>query len=269
MLDRGSFEPAVNTVLQNQPDAPVALELQSYNYDAASRKVTATVKLTTTTAIPLPAASSLRLTTVVTEDSLSYKQTKYLPQADGSVKTTYLTPYYHNDVARVIYPNSNGMEILMPEEAMTENYVIPGQSFTQEIEFTVPSAVKPNRAHVVFIAHRFDGGLLTEAFQGFSRPLVGSVSNNASFTVNAAQSTADIQIHDTAKFQTVITNNGNVTVTVTPSRSANNLPDANWKSWYCLSGASCTLPGHLGNDHREGLWCHHRPGEGDDALHQR
>lgn len=242
MVDRGAFDAAVSTVLQNQPNAPVAFELQSYSFDAASRKVTATVKVTTTMAIPLQPGSSLRLTTVVTEDSLNYKQHKYLPQSDGSVKETDLTPYYHNDVARVMYPNSNGIEIQIPEEAMTENYVLPGQSFTQDIEFTVPSAVKPNHAHTAFIVHRFDGGLLTEAFQGFGRPLVGTVSNTASFSVTVAQSTANIQIHDTAKFQTMINNTGNVAITITPSRTANNLPDANWKSWFCLSGSNCTLP---------------------------
>jgi|GEM_PF-2297017 len=245
MLDRGAWENAVSAVFENQPQAPTALELMSYNFDATSRKVTARVKITTNQAIPLPTGSTVRLTAVLSEDSLQYTQHKYITDETGqAVDETDLTPYYHNDVVRMMTPNANGAEITIGSEGIMEGYAIPGKSYTKDIEFTVPTNVKQNNAHVVFIVSRLDNNTLGDALQAMERPLIGTISQTASFAVNVDADTKSITVNDTAKFQTTISNTGNVAVTVTPSRTVNSLPDANWKSWFCLSGNgnSCTTP---------------------------
>ncbi len=245
MIGSGSWINATTTVLNNQPEAPAAVEITSYNFDAATRKVTAQLKITTNAAIPLPTGSSMRLTAVVSEDSLNYTQHKYILNDQGEVTSQVdLSPYYHNHVVRMIYPNSNGAEITVSNDNIMESFAIPGRTFTQNVQFTVPANVKPNNAHTVFIVHRLDNNTLGDALQVMERPLIGTISQTASFAVNVDADTKSITVNDTAKFQTTISNTGNVAVTVTPSRTINNLPDANWKSWFCLSGSgnSCTTP---------------------------
>ncbi|MEP7218304.1 MAG: kelch repeat-containing protein [Bacteroidota bacterium] len=234
MLGTGDWQGALDAVYQNQPIAPVALNLVSYSYDAGGKTVTAKLKLTTSQAIAL-GNSTLNVTAVAIEDSLQYAQ-------NGNAES----PFYHMHVARSFWPNISGQRLDIPADAMDEDgsAILPGKELMVDISFPVSAVTRPKYGRIVFMAHVNMGTTFGPVLQGLEEDLTASISGNGSlaYTITQDKISMTIPMNDTAKFQNTITNNGSAPLVIMPSRLSNNLPSG-WQSWFCVSGTNtCTQP---------------------------
>lgn len=229
----------VETVL-SQSFAPAAIEVMEYAYAAATKRVTAKIKITTADVLAIT-NGQLRLTGVFLEDSLLYPQ--YL--ATGGYTTE---PYYHMHVARSFWPNIHGQAITLPAEATAENgtVALPGKEFIVDVAFTVKGVTKPANGNVVWILHTGDETDPGIVLQGEEIRLTASVGGGSGtegvVTVTPDVATKNVEVGQTAVFSTSVKNVTDAPITVTVDRVTNTLPSGAWNSQLCL-GETCEATG--------------------------
>jgi len=239
MVGTGNWQASASNVITNQPNAPVAVEIVSYSYDVATKKITANLKVTTSEAIALT-GRTLRYTVFVTEDSIQ------LPQASAPE-----TPFFHMNATRDIWPDIRGGQITIPAEALDDGGATlkPGQVFEVPISFNVAAsyAYVPGKSHAIFAVHVNEGTNPGPVLQGEKIALTAQIGGGGGgYTINIGESYKSITTNvDTASFESTITNNGQDPISFSASRIENSLPDGTWRSWFCL-GNDCATPSDNG-----------------------
>ena len=223
-----NWEPAIETVLNSMPIAPIALEVVEYAFDASTKRVTAKIKITSADAIDLT-GKTLRLTAVVMEDSLQYSQYQ------GTEN-----PYYHMHVARSFWPNIDGEQIALPSGAVDANSVlIPGKEATINASFAATSVTRPAKGHVVWILSVNQGATLGMILQAHEMGLTDRVTagggGNATVTVTPDAAVKNIAVGQTAVFNTVVSNVSDAAIEVSVDRTANTMPSSEWSSQLCVN----------------------------------
>lgn len=235
MIGTGNWTAAAQNVFAAQPNAPMAIEIASYEYNPSTKKITGTVKLTTSEAIDL-AGRSLRYTCFVTEDSIQ------LAQASAPE-----TPFYHMSVVRDIYPDIRGGQVTIPAEALDNGTTLkPGYTIEVPVSFTVSATYPyvPGKSDFIFVAHLNEGTDPGPVMTAEKIELTSKITGGGGggYTINIGEAFKTINVNaDTALFQPTITNNGAAPIEFSLSRVENNLPDGSWKSWFCL-GNDCAAP---------------------------
>ncbi len=240
MIGTGNWNATAQQVFSAEPEAPIALEFDTYSYDQATKKITGKVKLTSSQAIDLT-GRSLRYTCYVTEDSVQ------LAQASAPE-----TPFYHMSVVRDIYPDIKGGAIQIPSEALDDGGATlkPGYTIEVPISFTVNATYSyvPAKSDFIFLAHVNEGNGPGPVLAVDKIELTASITGGGGggYTINIGEAFKSIEAKkDTAAFQSTITNNGTAPIEFSLSRVENNLPAGDWYSWYCL-GNDCAAPSDNG-----------------------
>lgn len=183
MTNRGSWEQYVQDVKAETPDAPVSINIVSYSYDQSSGKVHAVVELERSLAMINDATSTIRLTTIITENGIAGQQEDY------RLPSPYWTDFVWDDIVRSITPNDLGTKVSFPTPTVIDGNVflagdkvaVPGDKMQVTVDFTAPSVpdaiVDPANCNIVFIANVVKGSTtLGEVLQAQERPLVGSAA---------------------------------------------------------------------------------------------
>lgn len=239
MIGTGNWNSAAQQVFSLEPNAPIALDFDTYSYDQPTKKITGKVKLTTSTAIDLT-GRTLRYTCYVTEDSVQ------LAQASAPE-----TPFYHMSVVRDIYPDIRGGQIQIPAEALDDggSTLKPGYTIEVPFSFTVNAsyAYVPAKSDFIFLAHLNNGNGPGAVLAVDKIELNANISGGGGgYTINIGEAYKSIEAKkDTATFRSTITNNGTAPIEFSLSRVENNLPSGDWYSWYCL-GTDCATPSDNG-----------------------
>ncbi len=231
LIGTGTWESAMATISALQPKAPIALELKEYTYTSIGNEVAAKLKLTTTQAIPWNSNLSLRVTAVVTEDSLKYSQ-------NGSTEN----PFYHMHATRDYWPNTLGQQITIPAAALDASggAILPGQSFDVDIKFSPENLTAPKRSHIVFIAHVNQDNALGPVLQGMEHSLTASLNAGATYTFDAGTTSKNVGTNEKGIFEATVRNTGTSPMQLTATRVSTDYP-SNWSSWICV-GDDCAAP---------------------------
>lgn len=231
VLGSGDWSTAVSAVLAAQPQAPIAMELKSYKYDLLSNKITAKLEFTTTQAMPWSNDYSLRVTAVVTEDSLQYTQ-------EGNSES----PFYHMHVARNFWPDINGRELTVPATALHDDgsVLLPGQTFSVDVDFTPDNVRSANRSHVVFFAHIDQGSAVGPILQGLEHKMTESISAGG-ITFEPGTVVKAIAPNQSTVFESTVRNGGSSPIEITATRTAVQYPEDNWTSQICVAD-DCAAP---------------------------
>lgn len=226
MMDRGAWAAAVDSVFAIQPMAPVSLKLDNVKYDAAAKKVTATVTLTVAQAIHVDATNKLALTAIITQDSINVPQHKYNP--DGS-DAGYMDTYYHRHVARAMTPNDKGLVLTVPATALQDGLVTPGTTITQDISLSVNLGTSlpfvPEMSSLVVIAQQNVGTALGQIYQGISASVIGAPA----IALAPGTTQMSVQSGQDAVFTTQVNNLMASSQQVMVERVSNQLPSG-WQS---------------------------------------
>ncbi|MEP7235674.1 MAG: hypothetical protein ABI778_10290, partial [Ignavibacteriota bacterium] len=108
MTNRGVWEQYAQEVISQSPDAPVSINVTTYTFDPATRKVHAVLEIERSLAKTYDANSSIHLTTLVTEDGL------FGQQEDYRLPSPYWTDFTWEDIVRQVYPTEYGALVDFP-----------------------------------------------------------------------------------------------------------------------------------------------------------
>jgi N-acetylneuraminic acid mutarotase len=230
VVDRSAWAEDARQILEKHPTAPVAIEVKNYNFDQATNRVSASLHITTAEALPSTSTTTYAVTAVVTEDSLDYEQHRYLLTGGDE----YLSPYYHTDVARTIYPGPMGDALTLPPGSVAEDILLPGVSVDKDLSFTVQNVTDIQKAHIVFFVHAVDGTELGDILQGYEQPLA-KISNPVMSVVSDVKSQI-IAPAATAIYNTTVKNLTDQPLDVAIVRTQNDLPGGDWSSVFCING---------------------------------
>jgi hypothetical protein len=174
MTNRGVWEQYAQNVLDQNPDAPVSINITTYTFDPATRKVHAVVELQRSLAMVNDASTTIHLTTIVTEDHL------FGQQEDYRLPSPYWTDYTWDDIVRQIYPTEYGTVVTFPAPTLIDgNIVTPGDKVTMTVDLTVPTTVKDSlqNCNITFMANLMQGTTtLGSILQAQRRPLMAAAS---------------------------------------------------------------------------------------------
>ncbi len=175
MTNRGVWPIYVQNVLDQAPDAPVSINIGTYTFDPKTRKVHAVVNLERSLAMTDDASSTIRLTTIVTEDGLAGQQEDY------RLPSPYWTDYVWDDIVRQVYPNEFGTKVTFPAPTLVDgNTVVPGDKATVTVDLTVPTTIKVDslkNCKITFIASLLQGtSTLGSILQAQQRELISAPS---------------------------------------------------------------------------------------------
>jgi N-acetylneuraminic acid mutarotase len=95
---------------------------------------------------------NLYLSVIEAEDSLNYTQTRYNP-------TRYVTPYYHENAVRLVWPNEIG-------SPLTTSSIVTQNSVGTDVYFTSRDSVAKN-SNLIIVVHRANGRVLGEVLQSY------------------------------------------------------------------------------------------------------
>jgi N-acetylneuraminic acid mutarotase len=234
MINRGLWRGRTEQFLAMQPVSPVTLTVDNYNFDPATKKVTATVNILVTAPIAMTPSMTMNLTAAVTQDSILFPQTFYPPTGG----TTTLTDYYNSEVVRVVWPNATGQALTIPASAIQDGDLMPGTTLTQNVSFTanVSSsdsrlAFKPEMSHFVVFAHLNDAGNYGEALQGYVAPLAKTVA--PVMQVATVKNAISVKPQDTAVFTTTVKNLTDAPLDLTLTRDWT-APSGEWLNWMTI-----------------------------------
>lgn len=226
VLGSGDWPNAVSTFRAVQPNAPVTMELKEYKYDALSNRITAKLEFTTAQAMPWNSNTTLRVTAVVTEDSLQYSQ-------EGSDEN----PFYHMHVARNFWPNTTGQAVDIPAAALHDDgtVLLPNQTFTVDVNFTPDNLGNAKRSHIAFMVHVNEGTALGPVLQGLSHKTNESIGVVGGITFDAGITTKSSGLGTEMTFESTINNAGSSPIQITATRTGAQYPEPNWTSRICVA----------------------------------
>jgi Kelch motif/Galactose oxidase, central domain len=171
--DRDRWADYFEDVMQAQPTAPVAIMIDEYAFDDATRTVTATLRLIVDEAMALDPAAPLRLSAIVKQRNIRQAQVEIT-----SSGTVTHNDYMQQDVVRLIAPDARGAELAIPPAAVQDGVIVPGtiiehtMTFPVNVTSTPGFELKPADAEIVFVAaHNGAAGGFGPILQGVSRPL--------------------------------------------------------------------------------------------------
>ncbi len=183
MTNRGVWPQYVHDVLVQQPDAPVSINITSYSFDPATRKVHAVIQMQRSLAMVYDASVTIRLTTVITESGVAGQQEDY------RLPSPYWTDYTWDDIVRQMYPNEFGTKVSFPTPTTIDaslfkagdKLVVPGDKIDVTVDFTAPTIpdtiLDPANCSIVFIANVVKGSsTVGSILQAQERPLVGGLN---------------------------------------------------------------------------------------------
>ncbi|MEI8134642.1 MAG: T9SS type A sorting domain-containing protein [bacterium] len=169
--DRNYWPSMVQYVVDNQPNAPVAITVTAYSFDKTTRKLHAVLTFDKNEALLTKANTTINLTTVVTEDGLAGQQEDY------RLPSPYWKAFIWNDIARQVYPNEFGTVIPFPKATMVGgNVEVPGDKATLTVDLTVPNTIKKDslkNCNVNFlVSYITNGNTFGDMLQGMKIPLL-------------------------------------------------------------------------------------------------
>lgn len=172
MVYREFWTNYVQTLADASPKAAVSMKVLEYKYDIGTRKVTAKIELQRSHAVINDPATTIRLTSVVTESGIVYPQTRYQPNE-------VIADYVHKDIVRQMVPNEMGTTANFgPGTVLEGNILAPGGKVTLDVNFTVTDKVEDSKnTNIVFIVSNYTGSTLGPIQQGHEMPLESSVSS--------------------------------------------------------------------------------------------
>ncbi|MCE2504830.1 MAG: Omp28-related outer membrane protein, partial [Chlorobi bacterium] len=229
MVGRGRWAEYVRKVLTTQPTAQASIEVEDYNFDPNSRKVTATVNVTTAV---WTSSERLRLNAVIKEQGI------YTWQADvNGPHSSYEQPH----TVRQVWPDAIGRRF----RSDTEGHIPPGTTLTQKVEFTVPASsgydnieIDPANSQIVFFVHRNDGSNYGEILQGYERELEGQTTPGPSLSIDWGTTAKEFLSGDTAEYNFMVTNTRSEPANIKITREENDLPPG-WSSEICTGTNDC------------------------------
>jgi hypothetical protein len=197
IADRSGWIAEAERQLALAPDAPVRIDVENLAY-TPGRNIVADVHVTTTNGLLLDSTIGYRVTAILTEDSVSFPQTRYVIGSDGAITTEQIASYLHNDVVRTVWPDQSGRELVPPDEAVHDNWIGPGVRLDQEIAISTRAAVIPRRGSLLLLVHAMRHGKLAEILNAWRRPIVAiplgveesDVAMNGGMTMEAAPNPA-------------------------------------------------------------------------------
>jgi hypothetical protein len=170
IADRSRWIAEAERQLALAPDAPVRIDVEGLAF-TPGRNIVADVHVTTTNGLLVDSSIGYRVTAILTEDSVSYPQARYVMGSDGSITTEQIAPYLHHDVVRTVWPDESGRELIPPDEAIHDNWIGPGVRLDQEIAISTRAAVIPRRGSLLLLVHAMRHGRLAEILNAWRRPL--------------------------------------------------------------------------------------------------
>ena len=233
MVGRGRWAEYVGEVLTTQPTAQptgqASIEVEDYNFDPNSRRVTATVNVTTAV---WTSYERLRLNAVIKEQGI------YTRQADvNGTHPSYEQPH----TVRQVWPDAIGRRF----RSDTAGHIPPGTTLTQKVEFTVPASsgydnieIDPANSQIVFFVHRNDGSNYGEILQGYERELEGQPTPGPSLSIDWGTTAKEFLSGETAEYNFMVTNTRSEPADITITRAENNLPSG-WSSEICTGTNDC------------------------------
>jgi hypothetical protein len=141
LIDRSQWSNLVG-VLLTSCRSPMSINVNSATRSASTRQIWLNVSIFFHQPMQVP----IRFSIAQVEDRLNWTQTFY-PQSGGS---TYLYPYYHENVLRQMYPDAYGDVI------SNGSYVQSQSTVTKSYMFTSKDSVVAN-SRLILIAHISDG----------------------------------------------------------------------------------------------------------------
>jgi N-acetylneuraminic acid mutarotase len=171
MTNRGSWPTYVDDVFNETPVAPIAISLLEYSFDKSTGKVHAKVQFERSFATYVDASSTVRLTTVVSEDHF------IAPQEDYRTPSPYwINDYEHNDIVRQILPNEFGTTMDFGQGTITDGVIAPGDKATLNVDFTISDSISDvNNCNITFIGNVIVGSsTFGSILQAQQFPLVGT-----------------------------------------------------------------------------------------------
>jgi thiol-disulfide isomerase/thioredoxin len=153
-----NFASTIDQILNNEPNAKINVEIDNYNYDPASKKVSATITCRFNVDMPTQVKLNLSnggtatgpmgyyLSAIPIEDKLIYDQADAHNIPNNNI---------HNEVVRGMYPNENGMQLVIPAKQIVNNMVLAGTVITSNINFTSLVTVPANGKTIFCIADNF------------------------------------------------------------------------------------------------------------------
>ena len=229
MVGRGWWAEYVGEVLTTQPTAQASIEVEDYNFDPNSRRVTATVNVTTAV---WTSYERLRLNAVIKEQGI------YTWQDDvNGPHSSYEQPH----TVRQVWPDAIGRRF----RSDTEGHIPPGTTLTQKVEFTVPASsgydnieIDPANSQIVFFVHRNDGSNYGEILQGYERELEGQPTPGPSLSIDWGTTAKEFLSGETAEYNFMVTNTRSEPADITITRAENDLPSG-WSSEICTGTNDC------------------------------
>lgn len=233
MVSVPQWEATINSVLEANPFAPAAIQVVSYSYDAATKRVNAKLKITTADAIDFASGATLRVTGVVTEDGLMYTQ-------NGAPEN----PWRHDHVARSFWPSIDGQTVTIPSGATDAGVLLPGKEIIVNASFAVTGVVDADNSHVVWLLHINNGANLGPILQAAEVELTASITEGGGgggiITVVPDAAVKSIAVGETATFNTTVTNVTSAPIEVSVDRMSNTLPSGEWSSQLCVGNDPCS-----------------------------
>lgn len=244
-LSAGSeWAAGVATVMASSPYAAVSVDVEDYNYDPATRRVTGNVVISTATPISLGSSISMNLTSIVKENGYRYTQAFSHKPAEVIA---------HENVVRHFYPDNDGAELIFPVENYEDDILKPGATITVPVDFIVPASTTPtstgdlssvpvraDSSHIVFLV-TLNSGQALGPILGVEEMELNQQSTTPGPAISITwsnQTTKEIEAGQTAQFQASVANLTDEPVTVQLNRASNSMP-AGWTSQICTGASDC------------------------------
>ncbi len=218
----------VDDLLREHPYAPVAMDVIDYRNLTPGGAIQARVRVVVTEPLRYDSAHRYAITAVVTQDSMNHRQVKRDPNTGQNVS---LSPYYHNDVVRTIWPNAMGKELIPPNGSWVDGVIPPGTVLEQELFFNVTGVTKPDLGSVTFLLHKYDSLTPGVIIQGWRQAI-----SSLSLALRSDESEQTIPLDGTARFRSVLTNRAQRPRRITVMRTEQSFPDSSWFGAVSIDG---------------------------------
>lgn len=213
------FSSIMEQIWQNEPDAKINLDIESYSYDAATKLVKA--KIVCRFNVNLPSKVKLNngtttsmnyyVTAISKEDGMNYQQADAHAVPNSNI---------HDEVVRGMFPNEYGFQLKIPASAIVKDEVQAGTVVSADFSFN-PNIVNLKNGHIAFLIN--DNYIVNGSpswntvIQAQEVPLESKILPAYDLVANETSRTADANTEQIITFTLKNLQTAPVTVNVTPS----------------------------------------------------
>jgi|GEM_PF-3002254 len=173
VVDQPKWSVYTDSLLAGAPPAPVSIQVERNEFDAATSRIIARVRIRVEEDLMPDGEMELHVTAVLKQDSILLPQNEYLD--DGTLVVH--RDYRQMDVVRGMWPGPKGERLDIPSSAIVDGAIVAGTEIVKDIEFTVDIpestpelAFAPGHASLVFLVH-LQGAKPGMILQGVEEPL--------------------------------------------------------------------------------------------------